>query len=122
MKQGFEGTSRHAADGEPAGDPLWLHDREKVVGVVRDADPRLVGGELRSAETAMVPRHHAVSVSPAVDVGPSIVRSAEPIGNQHGNSMAVVVPSPQTRAINGCDRLIPQTPALPDGSYMSNRS
>jgi hypothetical protein len=63
MKQGFEGTSRHAADGEHAGDPLRLpdrslkgdvdagrpsddhppvhavriHHREKVVGVVRKA-------------------------------------------------------------------------------------
>ena len=80
MKQGFEGTSRHAADGEHAGDPMWLpdrglegdvdaggpsddhrpvdavrvHHREKVIGVVRDADPRLVGGAFRSAETAMV--------------------------------------------------------------------
>ena len=27
MKQGFERPSRHAADGEHAGDPLWLPDR-----------------------------------------------------------------------------------------------
>src|ERR1700754_2386884 len=58
----------------------------------------------------MVPRHHAVGVSPAVDVRPRMVRSAQPVGDQHGNSVAVVVPSPQTRPINGCDRSIPQRP------------
>jgi hypothetical protein len=134
MKQGFEGTSGHAAYGEHAGDPLWLpdrgfegdvdarrpaddhrpvdavrvHHREKVVGVIGNADPRLVGGAFGSAETAMVPRHHAVGVGPAVDVRPRMVRSAEPLGDQHGHSVTVVVPCPQPRPINGCDRSIPQ--------------
>ena len=39
-----------------------------------------------------------------------MVRSAEPVGDQHGNSVAVVVPGPQTRPINGCDRSVPQRP------------
>jgi hypothetical protein len=136
MKQGFERSSRHAADGEHAGDALGLpdrglkrdvdagrpsddhrpldavrvHHREKVVGVVRNADPRLVGGAFRSAETAMVPRHHPVGVGAAVDVRPGMVGSAQPVGDQHGNAVAVVVPGPQTRPITGCDRSIPQRP------------
>ena len=61
-------------------------------------------------ETAMVPRHHPVGVGAAVDVRPSMVRSAEPVGDQHGNAVAVVVPSPQTRPITGCDRSVPQRP------------
>src|SRR6185312_4415843 len=75
-----------------------------------NADPRLVGRAFRPAQTAMVPRHHPVGVGAAVDVRPRIVRSAQPVGDQHGNSVAVVVPRPQTRPITGGDRSIPQRP------------
>src|SRR3984893_13052686 len=69
VKQGFEASSRDAGDGEDAGDPpllaqsalkryvdagrpaddhrsidaVGVHHREKIIGVVRDGDPRLVG-------------------------------------------------------------------------------
>ena len=70
MKQSFEGSARDAGDGEHSGDPpllaqcslerdvdadrpadhhcsvdaVGVHHREKIIGVVVDGDPRLVGG------------------------------------------------------------------------------
>jgi hypothetical protein len=58
----------------------------------------------------MVPRDHPISVGPAVNCRPGIVWHAESVGYQYGNSVAVVVPGPQTCPINGCDQSVAQRP------------
>ena len=56
MKQGFEGTSRHAADGEHAGDPLWLPDR----GLEGDIDAGRPSDDHRTVDAVRV--HHREKV------------------------------------------------------------
>jgi hypothetical protein len=56
MKQGFEGTSRHAGDGEHAGDPLWLPQG----GLKRDVDAGRPADDHRPVDAVGV--HHREQV------------------------------------------------------------
>ena len=62
MKQGFEGTSRHAADGEHAGDPPWLPDR----GLKGDVDAGRPADDHRSVDAVRV--HHREKVVGVVEM------------------------------------------------------
>ena len=68
----------------------------------------------------MVPRHNPIGIGPPVDRRPGVVWRAKPVGDQHGNPVAVIGPRPQTGPINGCDRSVPQRlPCLLVSNYLS---
>ena len=85
VKQGFEGSSRDAGDGEHAGDPPLIAHR----GLERDVTP------------ADQPRTTARSMP--IDRRPGIVRCAQSVGDHHGNAARVVIPCPQFRPVYGFD-------------------